>query len=96
MELNKKESKKTSLWSSEPPKKEHAVRDEESPMMTNHETLAYKAKLDSEVEHRLVKENLDEVVNRVLQKILPPVVEKLVTDRLDKLLAEQDNAVDLK
>lgn len=91
-----KEVKKSSLWSTEPTKKEHPVTQEASPVMTSGDSVAYKAKLDSEVENRLGKENLQEVVDRVLQRMLPPIVEKLVTERLDKLLAEQDKAMDIK
>ncbi len=91
-----KEPKKSSLWSTEPTKKEKPVAQEHSPILTSQDSMAYKARLDSEVEQRLDKENLNDVVDRVLQKMLPPIVEKLVTERLDKLLAEQDKAMDIK
>lgn len=85
------ETKKSSLWTSEPVKKERPVTPEHNPVvLSTSDSMAYKAQLDSEVQSRLEKDNLTEVVERVLQRVLPPIVEKLVAERLDALLAEED------
>ncbi len=96
-------SKTSNLWSAEAaapvpatPRKDQSMHSETNPVLSSSDSMAYKAKLESEVASRLDKENLTLVVERVLNKILPPIVERIVAERLDQLLTEQDGASDLK
>jgi len=60
------------------------------------DSLAYKAALESKVQQALNGDVLDSAVERVLNRILPPIVERLVEERLDRLLKEQEHFLDLK
>lgn len=60
------------------------------------DSLAYKAALESRVQQALNGDVLDAAVERVLNRILPPIVERLVEERLDRLLKEQEHFLDLK
>lgn len=54
------------------------------------ESLAYKSLLENQVQQQLETQNLHEIVEKVLAKLLPPMVERLVQTRLDQLLKEQE------
>lgn len=51
---------------------------------------------EAEAKQYISAQNLDEVVDKLLTKLVPPIVEKLVNERLDKLLKEQEQFLDLK
>jgi CheY-like chemotaxis protein len=52
--------------------------------------------LEQELTERLSSAELSEIVDRVLNRIVPPIVERLVQERLDKLLKAQEEFVELK
>ena len=58
--------------------------------------MAYKAVLETKVTDRLSGQDLDAIVERVLTRIVPPIVERLVQERLDKLLGEHEQFMELK
>lgn len=49
---------------------------------------AFRAALDHQISRFLERQNLEEVLGRVLEKLIPPLVEKMAQERLDKLLSE--------
>ncbi len=51
---------------------------------------------EEHLEEKLQTNDLAEIVDRVLNRIVPPIVERLVQERLDKLLKEQDQFFELK
>ena len=51
---------------------------------------------DPDLEAQLHSRHWDEIVDRALAKILPPIVERLVQERLDKLMRDQEHQVDAK
>lgn len=57
------------------------------------DSLAYKATLENQVQNQLGSSQLDAAVERVLERVLPPIVERLVSSRLDQLLKEQEEAL---
>ncbi len=73
-----------------------AIKEPPAEIMGAEDSVAYKAVLEKQVESHLREQDLDEVVDRLLKKIVPPIVEKLVQERLDRLLKEQENFVELK
>jgi CheY-like chemotaxis protein len=48
------------------------------------------------IEESIQQSDLNDVVEKVLSRIVPPIVERLVRERLDKLLADQERFVELK
>lgn len=58
------------------------------------ESMAYKTTLENQVQSQLEGRDLDAVVDKLLDRILPPIVERLVQERLDLLLREQEKGVD--
>lgn len=65
----------------------------ESPLLGAEDSMAYKASLENKVRNELEGRDLDAVVDRMLNHILPPIVERLVQERLDKLLNDQEKLV---
>lgn len=51
---------------------------------------------EAEIQKHLDNGQLDALLDRMLTRLVPPIVEKLVNERLDKLLKEQENFLDLK
>ncbi len=60
------------------------------------DSMAYKAVLENQVQEKIEREDLEAIVAKVLDRMLPPIVEKLVEERLDRLMKEQEQFVDLK
>lgn len=60
------------------------------------DSMAYKAQLEKEVSRQLESYDLEDVVHRLLEKLVPPIVEKLAQQRLDQLLKESESFVELK
>jgi DNA-binding response OmpR family regulator len=60
------------------------------------ESAAYKGELEKQVTLQLEKYDLEDVVHRILQKVVPPIVERLATERLDQLLKDNESFVELK
>lgn len=60
------------------------------------DSMAYKAQLEQEVRHQLEGYDLEDVVNRLLERMVPPIVERLAQARLDQLLKETEGFVELK
>lgn len=67
---------------------------EESPLMGAEDSMAYKAVLENKVRNELDGKDLDAVVGRLLSDLLPSIVERLVQERLDKLLGDQEKLVE--
>ncbi len=60
------------------------------------DSMAYKAQLEKEVRRQLESHDLEDIVHRLLEKLVPPIVERLAQQRLDQLLKESENFVELK
>ncbi len=60
------------------------------------DSMAYKAQLEQEVGRQVESYDLENVVHRLLEKMVPPIVERLAQERLDKLLKESESFVELK
>ncbi len=78
------------------PAAEKAAPEPANEILGAEDSVAYKAVLEKQVESHLRDHDLDEVVDRLLKKMLPPIVEKLVQERLDRLMKEQESYVELK
>jgi hypothetical protein len=63
---------------------------ESDPVLSTEESVAYKSLLENQVQQKLEAHNLTEMVEKVLARLLPPLVERLVQERLDQLMAEQE------
>jgi hypothetical protein len=72
----------------------HAPVDSEPQILRTEESLAYKSLLENQVQQKLESQNLNEMVEKVLARLLPPLVERLVQERLDQLLTEQEQDLD--
>lgn len=70
------------LWSASPAPS--------SPVLGANDSMAYKASLENKVERDLESKDLDAIVDKVLSKMVPPIVERLVQERLDQLMREQE------
>lgn len=86
------------LWGTHPsPAKliseEHNMMQQENPLMTTEDSMAYKSALEHEVKSKLQNQDLYPMVKRALDEILPPMVEKLVQERLDALLKEHEESL---
>ncbi|MFM8269068.1 MAG: hypothetical protein ACKN9V_02675, partial [Pseudomonadota bacterium] len=66
----------------------------ETQILRTEESLAYKSLLENQVQQKLESQNLNEMVEKVLARLLPPLVERLVQERLDQLLTEQEQEMD--
>jgi hypothetical protein len=71
-----------------------APMDSEPQILRTEESLAYKSLLENQVQQKLESQNLNEMVEKVLARLLPPLVERLVRERLDQLLTEQEQDLD--
>lgn len=58
-------------------------------LMDAEDSMAYKATLDSQIERFLRSQNLEDLVHRMVEKMIPPIVEKVARDRIDRLLKEE-------
>lgn len=58
-------------------------------LMGAEDSMAYKASLDSQIERFLRSQNLEDLVHRLVEKMIPPIVEKVARDRIDRLLKEE-------
>lgn len=63
-------------------------------LLNAEDSMAYKSTLENRVRQDLEGRDLDAVVDRLLNTILPPIVERLVQERLDKLLNDQEKLVE--
>jgi CheY-like chemotaxis protein len=63
-----------------------------SQILDAEDSMAYKASLENKVEAEIGNKDLDAVIDRVLSRMMPPIVERLVQERLDRLLKEQEHA----
>ena len=68
---------------------------ETNPVMGADDSMAYKASLENQVQNQLEKHDLPKLVEQMLERMLPPIVEKIVQERLDALLKEQEDASNL-
>jgi len=65
-------------------------------VMSSADSHAYKATLDNKVGQKIEEADLQAIVEKALEKMLPPIVEKLVQARLDALMKEQEQFLELK
>jgi len=88
------------LWSvAKPPtaaKRPNEAMPKPDQLLGAEDSMAYKAVLENKVESELSNKNLEEAIDRVLTRILPPMVERLVRERLDRLLKDQEQFMELK
>lgn len=85
------------LWGVTEPEAPSTMRDqkgelepEPAPVLSTEESVAYKSLLENQVQQKLEAHNLTEMVEKVLARLLPPLVERLVQERLDQLMTEQE------
>lgn len=69
---------------------ESLSEDTSEELLSTEESVAYKSLLENQVQQKLEAQNLNEMVEKVLARLLPPLVERLVQERLDQLMAEQE------
>ncbi len=82
------------MWeSSEAPQPGRAIAPE---VMSSSDSHAYKATLDNKVGQKIEEADLQAIVEKCLEKMLPPIVEKLVQARLDALMKDQEQFLELK
>lgn len=79
-----------------PSQHQPALKPKAKDILNSEDSMAYKIQLESQVESDLKTHNLMEAVDKVLARMVPPIVERLVQERLDKLLKEQEQWVDMK
>ncbi len=60
------------------------------------DSMAYKAQLEKEVGRQIESFDLEEIVHRLIEKMVPPIVERVAQQRLDQLLKESESFVELK
>ncbi len=60
------------------------------------DSMAYKAQLEQEVRSKLEGYDFESSVQRILERVVPPIVERLAQARLDQLLKETEGFVELK
>lgn len=65
----------------------------ENPVLTSEDSMAYKSALEHEVKSKLQNQDLYPMVERALVELLPPIVERLVQERLDRLLKEHEESL---
>ncbi len=75
--------------SSKDDKNHEASLKKESLIMDIEESLAYKTTLENKVEAKIAESNLENLVNQALDRLLPPIVERLVKEKLDELMKEE-------
>jgi len=69
------------------------MMEQESSLLTPQDSMAYKSALEHEVKSKLHNQDLYPMVEKALAEILPPIVERLVQERLDQLLKEQEESL---
>ena len=79
------------LWGKPEPMEEEVVQ-----VLGAEDSMAYKAQLEKEVGRQLEAYDLEDILHRLLDKIVPPMVERLAQQRLDQLLKESESFVELK
>ncbi len=88
------------LWSNQPTVPSKAapknVKGDAVEVMSTEDSMQYKAQLEKEVRLALDSHDLEDIVARLLEKIVPPIVERLAQQRLDQLLKESESFVELK
>jgi DNA-binding response OmpR family regulator len=60
------------------------------------DSMVYKAQLEKEVVRQLESYDLEDIVHRLVEKMVPPIVERIAQQRLDQLLKESESFVELK
>lgn len=92
-----------SLWDADATDEKRAPSVNDDSLWDDEEVVTPKAARESspavsekELERSLKATDLDQVVDRLLSRIVPPIVERLVQERLDKLMKEQEQFVELK
>ncbi len=81
------------LWGVADPKAhlQGGGQEEEEPgiaVMNSEDSMVYKAALESQIERFLRSQDLEAMVMRVVEKMVPPIIEKVARERLDRLLQE--------
>jgi DNA-binding response OmpR family regulator len=71
-------------------------RREEVHVLGAEDSMAYKVQLEQQVSKQLEGYDLEEIVHRVIQKVVPAIVERLASERIEQLLKENESFVELK
>jgi hypothetical protein len=86
------------LWSSKAVQEERqkVVEFNTAPAHFSSQPQRANLRLEEELSEKLGEQDLTAIVDRLLSKIVPPIVERLVQERLDQLLKAQEDFVELK
>lgn len=81
------------LWGVADPKShlQGGPQDEEEPgiaVMGAEDSMVYKAALESQIERFLRSQDLETMVMKAVEKMVPPIIEKVARERIDRLLQE--------
>lgn len=71
---------------------EEGTADMGNELLGTEDSVAYKALLEKKVAQQIERQDLGTLVQRALNDILPPIVEKIVQERLDSILKEQEHS----
>lgn len=86
------------LWGTQTEKYQSTAEDnqmvqQEKAVLTSEDSMAYKAFLQNEVKSKIQDHDLEAMVKAALVELMPPIVEKLVQERLDELLKEHEESL---
>ncbi len=69
------------------------MMEQANPVLTSEESMAYKLALENEVKTKVQNQDLHRMVETALMELMPPIVERLIQERLDKLLKEHEESL---
>lgn len=70
-----------------------SMRLQDNALLTSEDSMAYKAFLQSEVQSKIQNQDLEMLVKKALSELMPPIVERLVQERLDQLLKDHEESL---
>ena len=86
------------LWGTQSPSgaikmEEPSMTESRSSVLGLEDSLAYKSSLENEVKATIQSQDLEKLVEKALSELMPPIVEKLVQERLDRLLKDHEESL---
>jgi CheY-like chemotaxis protein len=72
---------------------EFSMGSQDNALLTSEDSMAYKAFLQSEVKSKIQNQDLEMLVKNALSELMPPIVERLVQERLDQLLKDHEESL---
>ena len=69
------------------------MRQQDNALLSSEDSMAYKSFLQNEVKSKIQERDLEEMVKKALTELMPPIVEKLVQQRLDELLKDHEESL---